>query len=92
MTAFFYLTKSTVFILGFFFFTKVDFEALTRITGCATQGRHDAEQWVKSYIITFSRDGSRYKYYKERRVVKVTEIVTGLRGRDKSTLRVTKGL
>lgn len=49
------------------------------MTGCATQGRHDAEQWVKSYIITFSRDGSRYKYYKERRVVKVTETLTGLR-------------
>lgn len=52
-------------------FEQVDFEALARLTGVATQGRHDADQWVKSYKIAFSRDGSNYYYYKERGVVKV---------------------
>lgn len=54
------------------FSLQVDFEALTRVTGIATQGRYDAEQWVKTYRLTYSRDGSSYKYYTERRVIKVT--------------------
>ena len=54
---------------------QVDFEALARLTGAATQGRHDADQWVKSYRIAFSKDGSNYYYYKERGVVKVALIL-----------------
>ncbi|XP_068726460.1 uncharacterized protein, partial [Montipora capricornis] len=50
---------------------QIDFEALASITGVATQGRYDADQWVKSYKITFSKDGSNYYYYKERGVVKL---------------------
>ncbi|XP_015756081.1 PREDICTED: uncharacterized protein LOC107335265 [Acropora digitifera] len=52
-------------------YLQVDFEALARLTSVATQGRHDADQWVKSYRITFSKDGSNYIYYKERGVVKL---------------------
>ena len=60
-----YVPQSAIFSL------QIDFEALTRATGIATQGRYDAEQWVKTYRLTYSRDGSTYKYYAERRVIKV---------------------
>ena len=44
---------------------------LTRVKGVATQGRQDANQWVKSYKLTYSQDGTRFVPYKVGRRVKV---------------------
>ena len=50
---------------------KVNFGYITRFKGIATQGRQDANQWVKTYIVTYSRDGVSYVPYKENRRIKV---------------------
>ena len=42
-----------------------------RIKGVATQGRQDANQWVKSYTVMYSIDGMNFVPYKENRRVKV---------------------
>ena len=36
-----------------------------KITGIATQGRHDANQWVKRYLVAFSQDNMHFEYYME---------------------------
>ena len=72
---------------------QVDFKAVTRVTGIATQGRHDAEQWVKTYQISYSRDGSsnRYCMYRERQVAKVTCAVACSRRSDSKQRRYITG-
>lgn len=50
---------------------QVDFEGLTRVTGVATQGRQNAHQWVKTYRVSYSRDGSSFRFYREMKKVKV---------------------
>ena len=52
---------------------KVNFGYITRFKGIATQGRSNANQWVKSYIVTYSRDGVTYVPYKENGRVKVRD-------------------
>ena len=50
---------------------QVDLERVSTVKAVATQGRIDANQWVKSYIITFSKNGRRFLPYKEGRKIKV---------------------
>ena len=42
-----------------------------RITGLATQGRQDLNQWVRSYSISYSLTGRSFRPYKENGRVKV---------------------
>lgn len=37
---------------------QVDLGRVTRVTGIATQGRQDFDQWVESYILRYSLDGN----------------------------------
>lgn len=53
---------------------QVNFGEMTRIKGVATQGRQDANQWVTSYTLSFSRDGEKFYSYKEHGRVKVNVI------------------
>ena len=50
---------------------QVDLERVSTVKAVATQGRIDANQCVKSYIITFSKNGRRFFPYKEGRKIKV---------------------
>ncbi|XP_027046414.1 uncharacterized protein LOC113674139 [Pocillopora damicornis] len=50
---------------------KVNFGYVTRFKGIATQGRQDANQWVKTYIVRYSGDGVSYVPYAENRRIKV---------------------
>ena len=40
---------------------QVDFGSWTKISAFATQGRQDADQWVKNYSLSFSYDDVFYK-------------------------------
>ena len=42
---------------------QVDIGKMTEVTGVATQGRQDADEWVRSYILLFSHDGSTFTNY-----------------------------
>lgn len=44
---------------------QVDLDRYTVVTGIATQGRNDANQWVTSYILQYSEDGVTFVNYKE---------------------------
>ena len=50
---------------------QVNFVELIRVKGVATQGRQDANQWVRSYTVSYSTDGMNFVPYKENRRVKV---------------------
>ena len=45
----------------------------TRVTGVATQGRQDADQWVTSYKLQYGNDGLYFQYYKDQGEEKVSE-------------------
>ena len=47
----------------------------TSVTGLATQGRNDHDQWVTKYYVQYSYDGVKFEYYKEngQSLRKVTE-------------------
>ena len=49
----------------------MNFVELMRIKGVATQGRQDANQWVKSYTVKYSIDGMNFVPYKENKRIKV---------------------
>lgn len=51
---------------------QIDLRQLSLIKGIATQGRREAHQWVKSYGLSFSRYGARFKSYVSYGRVKVT--------------------
>lgn len=51
---------------------QVDFGVETVITRIATQGRQDADQWVKEYTLRYSTDGSYFKHYQPFGYTKVT--------------------
>ena len=51
---------------------QVDLGKLSKITAVATQGRADANQWVKSYTLEYSLYGIAFAAYKENNVVKVS--------------------
>ena len=51
---------------------QVDFEQQTVITGISTQGRTDCcNQFVKTYIVSYSNDGVEFQPYKELNQIKV---------------------
>jgi hypothetical protein len=52
---------------------EVDLEQLTVITGICTQGRADlcCNQFVKTYIVSYSMDGVVFQAYKEQNQIKV---------------------
>ena len=52
---------------------QVDFGTDTIVTRVCTQGRHNADQWVSSYYVSFSSRGQRFITYKEGRRTKVRE-------------------
>ena len=51
--------------------SKVDFGPISKITGIATQGRYEANQWVKSYSLSYSRDGIKYIPIRKVRICEV---------------------
>ena len=53
---------------------QVDFRQSTIITGISTQGRHDANQYVMAYKISFRDDATIFHCYKAKGIVKVTFI------------------
>ena len=57
----------------------MNFVELMRIKGVATQGRQDANQWVRSYTVRYSIDGMNFVPYKENRRVKVCIELANLR-------------
>ena len=44
---------------------QVDFGSQIRITGLASQGRQDAQQYVKSYSLQYSNDGFSFQPYQQ---------------------------
>ena len=44
-----------------------------RVRGIGSQGRQDANQWVKSYTVSYGMNGVDFTQYKENRRVKVTD-------------------
>ena len=50
---------------------QVKLRRRARITGLATQGRQDLNQWVRSYSISYSLTGRSFRSYKENGRVKV---------------------
>lgn len=50
---------------------QVDLEKVATLKGLATQGRYDANQFVRSYIVTYSRNGRRFVPYREGRRTRV---------------------
>ena len=42
---------------------QVDFGVETQVTRIATQGRQDADQWVKEYTLRYSTDGFYFQQY-----------------------------
>ena len=51
---------------------QIDLGIATRVKRIATQGRYDANQWVKSYTVSYSNNGVRFFPVKHGRRVKVT--------------------
>ena len=45
------------------------------VTAIATQGRANADQWVKSYSVSYSLDGKVFVSYKTKDIVKASKIV-----------------
>ena len=50
---------------------QVDFLENTTVTAISTQGRHDSLQFVKSYTVSYSNDGTSFKFCEESGEVKV---------------------
>ena len=47
---------------------QVDLGHVSDVEGIATQGRQDADQWVKSYSLAYSIDGGHYEDYTDIKV------------------------
>ena len=39
---------------------------ITRVTGVATQGREDSDEWVTKYKLQYSNETEQFQYYKEK--------------------------
>ena len=50
---------------------QFDFGGRTRVTRVCTQGRQNADQWVTSYYVKYSKSGQRFIPYREGRRTKV---------------------
>ena len=53
---------------------QIDLRQLSIIKGIATQGRREAHQWVRSYQLSYSRLGSRFRAYVAYGRVKVRDL------------------
>ena len=51
---------------------QVDLGQVSKVVAVATQGRYDANQWVKKYEISYSLYGSKFTYYSIKRKVQVS--------------------
>ena len=51
---------------------QVDFGVETQVTGIETQGRQDNLQYIKTYTLRYSTDGSYFKHYQPFGYTKVT--------------------
>ena len=54
---------------------QVDLGAATEVTGIQIQGRQEADQWVTSFKISYSSDGTTYTPYQNSKVWKPMKIV-----------------
>ena len=54
---------------------QVDFGTDAYVTRVSTQGRHNSDQWVTSYYVSFSSRGQRFITYKEGRRTKVSTLL-----------------
>jgi len=52
-------------------FIQVDLGTTSRVKRIATQARYDANQWVKSYTVSYSNNGVRFFPYRHGKRVKV---------------------
>ena len=50
---------------------QVNFVSVVKVTGIATQGRQNANYWVKTYTLYYSPDSTNFRYYTEGRGAKV---------------------
>lgn len=50
---------------------QIDLGQVSRVVAVATQGRYDANQWVKKYEISYAIYGNKFKYYSINRKVLV---------------------
>ena len=50
---------------------QVDLDRLTKVSEVATQGSCSSDEWTKSYIIMYSKDGVDWEHYKEDCIIKV---------------------
>ena len=51
---------------------QIDLGNLTRVSAVATQGSCSGDQWTKSYVITYSKNGVDWKTYEELDTIKVS--------------------
>ena len=51
---------------------QVDFGSLTNVSAVATQGSCLDDQWTKSYVIMYSKNGVDWKYYGELGTIRVS--------------------
>ncbi|CAH3197941.1 unnamed protein product, partial [Porites evermanni] len=54
---------------------QVDLEGKTEVTGIKIQGRQEVDQWVTSFTISYSSDGTTYISYQNSKVWKPMKIV-----------------
>ena len=54
---------------------QVDLGAKTEVTGIKIQGRQDYNQWVKTFTISYSNDGTDFRPYQNGKVWKLLNIV-----------------
>ena len=54
---------------------QVDLEDIKSVTGVATQGRCNANQWVTSYTVSYSTDGQSWDFFKESDSTKVRPVL-----------------
>ena len=53
---------------------QADLGSSKKVTHLATQGRNGYDQWVTSYKVEYSNDGSSFLYYQEQGADKVCEL------------------
>ena len=53
---------------------QIDLNKILTLTKIATQGRHNYDQWVKSYLVSYSSDGQTFQNYKNNGADKVRKI------------------
>lgn len=56
------------------FSLQVKLGRLYNVRGVATQGRHDTNQWVKSFSLAYTADDFNWVYIRENSQVKVIKI------------------